>query len=406
MNCRGCGGKLSQTFLDLGESPIANNLIAVNSKIAVDTKYPLKVMVCNKCAFVQLSEDVLRTILFPENYLYHSSYSSTWLAHCENYTQYIINLLDLKNNDLVVEIASNDGYLLQYFAKKRINVLGIEPSQIVAEVARKKNIPTLVNFFGKDLAKNLEKGKKPRLIIGNNVLAHVPDVHDFIEGLALLLDDEGLITLEFPHINNLIMYNQFDTIYHEHLSYLSLTALNPIFIKYKLKAVKVQKLDTHGGSLRVHLAKSNSRWEISTSVIEVFEEEALLDPRSNEVMDRLKASVLSIKENLISELQTFKKAGFKIAAYGAAAKGVSLLNYCDINSDVVKFVVDRNPFKQGKMLPGVNIEVVGVEKLLQDPPDVVLVLPWNLSNEIKVFLQKELGLNPILLRAIPRVERF
>lgn len=406
MICRGCGNQFFQTFLDLGVSPIANNLIDVNSPIELVQKYPLKAMVCEACAFVQLSEIIPRETLFSENYLYYSSYSTSWLAHCKKFAKDMVALLDLTSDDLVVEIASNDGYLLQYFMELRVEVKGIEPSLGVAEVARSKGIPTTVDFFGENLANTLITKRKPRLIIGNNVLAHVPDIHDFIKGLGILLDEEGIITLEFPHLYNLIKFKQFDTVYHEHLSYLSLTSLNPIFLEHDLKVFKIEKLDTHGGSLRVYLAKSYSSWKVCNSVDDIFEEEKLLDPRIPAVYGALQDSVLAIKNDLNSKLQKLKNKGFKIAAYGAAAKGVTLLNFCGINSDLIEYVVDRNLYKQGKSLPGSNIRVVGVEKLTTDVPDVVLILPWNLSSEIASYINSEIGINPVLMRAIPQVEYF
>lgn len=404
MNCRGCGNQLSLTFLDLGVSPIANNLIDATSTIETVQQYPLKAMVCEACSFVQLSEVIPRDTLFPERYLYHSSYSTSWLAHCKKFAQDMVALLGLTNDDLVVEIASNDGYLLQYFMEMSVEVKGVEPSLGVAEVARSKGIPTIVDFFGEDLAKVLATERKPRLVIGNNVLAHVPDIHDFIRGLEILLDEGGIITLEFPHICNLIKFKQFDTVYHEHLSYLSLTCLHPIFSKYNLKVFKIEKIDTHGGSLRVYLAKSNSNWKVCDSVDSIFEEEKLLDPRIPSVYLTLQDSVISIKNDLKSKLQELKNIGFKIAAYGAAAKGVTLLNFCRIGSDLIDYVVDRNFNKQGKLLPGSNIKVVGVEKLTTDVPDVILILPWNLSNEIASYIYSEIGINPVLIRAIPQIE--
>lgn len=406
MNCRGCGDELSLILLDLGLSPIANNLIDTNLEAEVVQKHALKVMTCENCALVQLSEVISKGTLFPKNYLYYSSYSTSWLAHCKKYVQEIITFLDLTKDDFVIELASNDGYLLQFFMELGIEILGIEPAEGVAAVAKSKNIPTLIDFFGRDIANRLEKKRKPRLIIGNNVLAHVPDLHDFIAGLEILLDDEGIITLEFPHIVNLIRLNQFDTIYHEHFSYLSLSALNPIFIKYNLKVFKVEKLETHGGSIRIYLAKLLSKWEITQSVEKIFEEEIHFDPRRPDVYKDLQEKVLQVKSSLISELQTLKNNGYKIAAYGAAAKGVTLLNYCGINSNIVDYVVDRNPHKHGMLLPGSYIQVVGVEKLTQEVPDVVLVLPWNLSSEIKHYFKSELRVNPRLLRAIPSVEYF
>jgi SAM-dependent methyltransferase len=406
MICRGCGNQLSLTFLDLGVSPIANNLIDATSPIETVQQYPLKAMVCEVCSFVQLSKVIPRETLFPERYLYHSSYSTSWLAHCKKFAQDMVAFLDLTNDDLVVEIASNDGYLLQYFMELGVQVKGIEPSLGVAELAKSKGIPTIVDFFGENLANTLVVEKKPRLIIGNNVIAHVPDIHDFIRGLGILLDEEGIITLEFPHIYNLIKFKQFDTVYHEHLSYLSLTSLKPIFLKHNLKVFKIEKLDTHGGSLRVYLAKSYSTWKVCNSVHGILGEEKLLDPRIPRVYGALQDSVISIKNDLNSKLQQLRNKGFKIAAYGAAAKGVTLLNFCGVGRDLIDYVVDLNPNKQGKFLPGCLVPIVDIEVLNSNPPDVLLILPWNLSLEIKAQLCNLIESGMQTMRAIPKVELF
>ena len=258
MNCRGCGAEPTLTFLDLGMSPIANNLVKTKQLSHQVKKYPLRALTCEKCALVQLSEVIPREILFPASYTYFSSYSSSWLEHSKTYSEKLISLLHLNQNDLVVEVASNDGYLLQYFANISIQVLGIEPASGVAKTAIAKGIPTLINYFGESIALELAKGKKPKLMIGNNVLAHVPDLHDFIKGFSILIDDEGIITFEFPHIVDLIKNTQFDTVYHEHYSYLSVTALLPIFAQYGLKVINIEKLLTHGGSLRIFVAKNIS----------------------------------------------------------------------------------------------------------------------------------------------------
>ena len=406
MNCRGCGAKLTLTFLDLGMSPIANNLVKDKQLNHQKKSYPLRAMTCEKCSLVQLSEAIPKEKLFPSSYTYFSSYSSTWLEHSKAYAEKMISLLLLNQNDLVVEIASNDGYLLQYFANSSIKVLGIEPASGVAKTAIAKGIPTLINYFGESTAVELTQGQKPKLMIGNNVLAHVPDIHDFIKGLSLLIADEGLITFEFPHLLNLIKKTQFDTIYHEHYSYLSVSALLPIFAQYGLRIINVEKLLTHGGSLRIFVAKNMSSWIVHESVRTTIAEESQYDPRDLIIYDTLQRKVEGIKHNLLSELIKCKKDGKSISAYGAAAKGVTLLNYCGISNDLIDYVVDLNPNKQGKFLPGSQIPIVGINVFDMKIPDILLVLPWNLSIEIKSQLSSYLKSGMKTIRAIPKVEYF
>lgn len=367
VNCRGCGANLSLTFLDLRSSPIANDLISFENLNSPEVFYPLHVMTCEQCAFVQLPEVTSRESLFRSDYVYYSSYSSSWLKHSQEYAAKMIELLSLSEKDLVIEVASNDGYLLQYFINDGIQVLGVEPSSGVAQVAVTKDVPTLIDFFGARLAKKLAINQKPKLMIGNNVLAHVPDIHDFIEGFALLIAHDGVITFEFPHLVSLIRNNQFDTIYHEHFSYLSVTALKPVIEQYGLKLIKVEKLSTHGGSIRIFLAKLNSDWKTDPSVEQILREEMDFDPREQSTRESLQFNCLQVKLDLLNELIGLKKSGQHVAAYGAAAKGNTLLNYCGIDSDLIEYVVDLNPHKQGKYLPGSRILVVDSEQLSQSP---------------------------------------
>jgi hypothetical protein len=406
VRCRSCRSELKLTLIDLGSSPIANNLETDNDLILQSEKFPLKVLTCHVCSLVQLSETISEKNLFASNYSYHSSYSTSWLTHSKNYVDEIIHFLEINENDLVIEIASNDGYLLQFFREAGINVLGIEPAADVANVAINKKIPTLINYFSESIARELRAKLKPKLILGNNVLAHVPDIQDFVKGLDILLDDDGIITLEFPHLMNLIKFNQFDTVYHEHYSYLSITALMPIFVKHNMKIFDIKELSTHGGSLRIYVAKKSSKWEIKKSVERIIHEESKYDPRDELIYTNLQERVLLLKKSLLREILELKNSGLKIAAYGAAAKGVTLLNYCGINSDIIDYVVDLNPHKQGKFLPGSRIPIVEISRLLQDPPDVLLVLPWNLSIEIKKSILEFKDLKCRFLRAIPRVEYF
>ena len=406
VRCRSCRSELNLTLIDLGSSPIANNLETDNDLNLQSKEFPLKVLTCHVCSLVQLSETVSEKKLFASNYSYHSSYSTSWLIHSKNYVDEIIHFLEINENDLVIEIASNDGYLLQYFREAGINVLGIEPAADVANVAINKKIPTLIDYFSESIAKELRGKLKPKLILGNNVLAHVPDIQDFVKGLDILLDDDGIITLEFPHLMNLIKFNQFDTVYHEHYSYLSITALMPIFVKHNMKIFDIKELSTHGGSLRIYVAKKSSKWEIKESVEQIIHEESKYDPRDEFIYTNLQERVLLLKKSLMQEMLELKNSGLKIAAYGAAAKGVTLLNYCGIDSDIIDYVVDMNPHKQGKFLPGSRIPIVEISRLLQDPPDVLLVLPWNLSLEIRKTILEFKDLKFRFLRAIPRLEYF
>ena len=406
LKCRGCSSSLNSTFLNLGSSPIANDLLYAEGLNSPEVHYPLHVMTCEACSLVQLPNIVSRESLFRSDYVYFSSYSSSWLMHSQNYVLKMIDKLKLSTKDLVIEVASNDGYLLQYFTEVGIPVLGIEPSSGVAKVAIERDIPTLVDFFGTEIAQNLSLGVKPRLMLGNNVLAHVPDLHDFIQGFSTLIAEDGLITFEFPHLLSLIQNNQFDTIYHEHFSYLSITALNPIFNKYGLRLIDVEKLSTHGGSIRIYLCKNHSSWETSGSVAQIFLEESLMDPRNSEILQPMQDATVQVKINLLEELLRLKRDGAKIAGYGAAAKGNTLLNYCGIDSTLIEYVIDLNPHKQGKFLPGSRIPVFGMQKLNDFTPDVLLVLPWNISSEIKSQQSylSERGMR--FLRAIPKLEYF
>lgn len=404
--CRGCSQNLKSTFLDLGITPIANNLINQKNIHEPEIFYPLHSMVCDNCSLVQLPELVQKEILFSSDYVYYSSYSSSWLDHSKAYANEMVRNLSLVPNDLVIEVASNDGYLLQYFAALGIQVLGIEPAVEVANVSISKGIKTISEFFGAHLAIKLAAGQKPKLIIGNNVLAHVPDLHDFIKGFSILIADDGIITFEFPHLVNLIKNNQFDTIYHEHFSYLSITALKPILEMHGLRIIDVEEIGTHGGSLRVYLAKSHNLPVKTDNLNKIISQEIIYDPRKLDIRSNLQQKVNQIKIELISELIKCKKANKRVIAYGAAAKGNTLLNYSRIDSDLIECVVDLNPSKQGKLLPGSRIPIVGDSILKDNPPDVLFILPWNISEEIKNQLSflSESGVK--YFRAIPNVEYF
>lgn len=408
MNCRGCDSLLSKTFIDLGESPIANNLLTLEQLGKKEEFFPLHTRTCDSCGLVQLPEISSRETLFPENYTYYSSYSKSWLAHSQMYATKMIEKLGLMEDDLVVEVASNDGYLLQYFRGAGIPVLGIEPAAEVAKVAKQeRDIPTVVEFFGHDTAKKLlEQNTKSRLMIANNVLAHVPDIHDFVAGFEVLLAEDGIVTFEFPHLLNLILLNQFDTIYHEHYSYLNVMSLIPIFAKHGLRIFDVEELDTHGGSLRIFVCRTKSHWKEDASVKNCIYEEGIHDPRSDNVALKAQSRSQQVKSELLDELDRIKKSGKTVAAYGAAAKGNTLLNFVGVKSGSIDYVVDRNPHKQGKYLPGSHIPIVSEDYLQKKPPDVLLILPWNLAVELNQQLDYLKKLNVKFLRAIPSLEYF
>jgi SAM-dependent methyltransferase len=382
--CRFCRTPLSRTFADLGMSPIANAFLSPAQINKMEPFYPLHAYVCEACLLVQLEDFEVPKNIFNEQYAYFSSYSDSWLDHARRYTDLITARLGLGANSFVVEIASNDGYLLQYFVEKGIPVLGVEPSGNVARVAMSKGVDTWVEFFTAKSAQELvEKRRKPDLVLGNNVLAHVPDLNDFVQGLKIVLSEQGVITMEFPHLLCLIRENQFDTIYHEHFSYFSLLAATRIFAKHGLRIFDVDRLSTHGGSLRIYATHQESkRWEEQSSVGKLLAEErdAGLDDISS--YSKFSDQVNKTKLDLLRFLIDLKRAGKKIVGYGAPAKGNTLLNFCGIRSDFLEFTVDKNPQKQGMFLPGTHIPIVPPERIFEAKPDYVLILPWNLRNEI------------------------
>lgn len=406
MNCRFCGNKLTYEFVDLVSSPLSNSFLTSEQLSKPEIFYPLKVYLCEKCFLVQLDEFKKAEEIFDKGYIYYSSFSKIWLEHSKRYTKMIIKKFNINCKSLVVEIASNDGYLLQYFKEKDIPVLGIEPSKNTAKVAINKGIGTIIDFFNTNLAKNMiDNGKNADLIIGNNVLAHVPNLNDFVEGIKILLKPKGIVTLEFPHVVQLIENNQFDTIYHEHFSYFSLTTAKKVFKSHKLELFEVEEIPTHGGSLRVYLKHEGERnFKISKSVKDLLIKEELLGVKNLNYYFKFKKNVVKIKNDFLKFLIDSKMQGKKIAAYGAAAKGNTLLNYCGIKKDLIEFVVDASPYKQGKYLPGSHIPVVSEGKIREVKPDYVIILPWNIRDEIMEQLSyiKEWGGKFVI--AIPGLE--
>mgnify|MGYP001198484922 CR=1 FL=1 len=380
--CRLCGAPLEHTFVDLGMSPPCESFVPAAAVNNMEPYYPLHAFVCSECFLVQLGEYVAPEEIF-EEYAYFSSYSDSWVAHARRYCELAIERLSLHRDSFVVEIASNDGYLLQHFLEKDIPILGIEPAINVAKVAVEKGIPTLTDFFGKALAKQMvAEGRQADLIIGNNVLAQVPDLNDFVAGMKVLLKPSGAITLEFPHIARLIEENQFDTIYHEHFSYFSLLTIEKMAERHGLKVFDVEELPTHGGSLRVYLTHAANAIRREPRVDALLERERECKLDRVETYTAFAAAVRQTKRNLLSFLIRLKEMRKSICAYGAPGKGNTLLNYCGIGTDFIDFAVDRNPYKHGRFTPGMHIPIKPVSEIERTKPDYILILPWNLKNEI------------------------
>ena len=383
LTCRFCNAPLEHVFVDLGMSPLSNAYLSADQLLQMEPFYPLKVFVCAKCFLVQLPEFASPQDIFSD-YAYFSSVSESWLRHCESYARRVTGKYGLDADSLVVEVASNDGYLLQFFKQQGVPVLGIEPAANVARAAQAAGIPTVVRFFGTQAAKELSaEGRKADLLIGNNVLAHVPDLNDFVEGLRGLLKPDGVITMEFPHLARLMSEKQFDTIYHEHFSYFSFTTVTRVFEAHGLTVFDVEELPTHGGSLRIHARHAKcARWPVSAAV------RALLDREAADGFTRLEhylgfeAQVVEVKHSLLGFLIEARRAGKKVVGYGAAAKGNTLLNYCGVRGDFLDFVADLSPHKQGRYLPGTHIPIVAPERIREARPDFVLILPWNIRAEV------------------------
>ncbi|HEX5001146.1 MAG TPA: class I SAM-dependent methyltransferase [Bacteroidia bacterium] len=381
--CRFCDAPLQYTFVDLGMSPLCQDHVKPDELRRMEPFYPLHAYVCTNCFLVQLEEFAAPSDIFSD-YAYFSSYSDFWLKHVEQYTNEMIERFPINSESLVAEIASNDGYLLQYFVANGIPVLGIDPAANIAEYAIKKGIRTEIKFFGVNAAREIiEKYGKADLLIGNNVLAHVPDINDLVGGMKILLKPNGTITMEFPHLQRLVEGNQFDTIYHEHFSYLSFTTVEKIFVHHGLTLFDVDELATHGGSIRVYAKHTEDESKpLSKKVIEMRNREREIGMQSIEYYKDFEEKVHETKRKILEFLIAAKSTGKKIIGYGAPGKGNTLLNYCGIRTDFLDFTVDRNPHKQGNYLPGTLIPILSPEKILEARPDYVLILPWNIKDEI------------------------
>jgi hypothetical protein len=381
--CRFCSTPLTNEMVDLGMSPLCESFLKADQLNQMEPFYPLKVYVCNECFLAQLEEYVNPVEIFTE-YAYFSSYSDSWLTHCKNYTDQMIQRFNLSKEKHVIELASNDGYLLQYFVQKGIPVLGIEPAKNVAKVAIEKGIPSITEFFGVKLAQKLAKeGTKADLLLGNNVLAQVPDINDFVGGMKIALKPQGVITMEFPHLMRLIEGNQFDTIYHEHFSYFSFITVEKIFAKHGITLFDVEELSTHGGSIRIYGRHSEDMSKpVTERALELKAREIQAGYDKMETYGNFANQVRETKRKILEILIEAKKKGKRIVGYGAPGKGNTLLNYCGIRNDFLDYTVDRSLYKHGRFTPGTHIEIFSPDKIQADRPDYLFILPWNLKDEI------------------------
>lgn len=405
MKCRHCSTELKVVLTDLQNSPPSNSFLTAEQLNQPETYFPLKIYVCESCFLAQVDEYKSAADIFNDEYVYFSSFSKSWLAHSKKYTDQMTERFGYDADSLVVEIASNDGYLLQYFKEKNISVLGIEPTANTAKVAEEKGIPSLVKYFGEQTARELvAEGRRADLLLGNNVLAHVPDINDFVRGMKLLLTDNGVVTMEFPHLYQLVKHNQFDTIYHEHFSYLSFHCVQTIFESVGFEIFDVEEIPTHGGSLRIYAKhqEDNSK-KIEENIARVLHKEADVGILNVAYYNDFQKSCDKVKIDFLKFLIEAKKEGDKVVGYGAAAKGNTLMNYCGVKKDMIDYVVDASPYKQGKFLPGSHIPVVKEEVLKADQPDYVVIFPWNIQQEIMTQLSYIKGWGGKFVIAIPEL---
>ncbi len=403
--CRSCDAEIEHVLVDLGVSPLSNSYLSAERLDAMEPFYPLRVLLCGNCWLAQLPAATRPEDIFSD-YAYFSSYSESWLRHAENYVEMMIRRFGLDASRRVIEIAANDGYLLQYFAARGVPVLGIEPAANVAQAAVDKGIPTRVEFFGTETARAMvAEGQTADLLLGNNVLAHVPDLNDFIAAMKIVLKPGGLITMEFPHVMKLMAGNQFDTIYHEHFSYFSLLSVESAFARHGITLFDVDELPTHGGSLRIYARhEEDTSRPVTDNLIELRRRELDGGVERLETYRAFAGQVAETKRGLLEFLIRAKREGKRIVGYGAPAKGNTLLNYCGIRTDFIDYTVDRSPHKQGRFLPGSHIPIFAPEKIGETKPDYVLILPWNLKDEIVGQMARIRDWGGRFVVPIPRVE--
>jgi SAM-dependent methyltransferase len=408
MKCRNCGTILEMVLIDLGSSPLSNAYLTTIELRRPEKWFPLRVLVCQKCWLVQAESYSRATEIFNDEYAYFSSFSDAWLTHSQKYFEYVKEQYELDESSFVLEVASNDGYLLQHFVGDGIPCLGVEPTASTAAAARAKGVPTIERFFGEDLAREIvEEQGRADLWIGNNVLAHVPDPQDFLNGVRTSLKDTGIATFEFPHLMNLIERNQFDTIYHEHFSYLSFNATVDLMQRSGLQIFRVDELPTHGGSLRVFVQiAANGLAPVEVSVQDLLGREQQAGMLNADYYTGFQEKALKVKDDFLRFLLDSKANGSSVAGYGAAAKGNTLLNFGGVGPDAVRFVVDRNPSKQGKYMPGSRIPIVGVDALKSHEPDFIVIFPWNLKEEVMDQLDYARKWGAQFVTAVPCLEIY
>lgn len=407
MQCRFCNTELTHVFADLDDAPPSNSYLKPEDVSADEARYPLKVWTCHTCYLTQLDEFKSHSEIFSEDYAYFSSFSTTWVAHAEAYVEKMVAEFGLDENSHIVEVASNDGYLLQFANQRGIPCLGVEPTASTAKAAREKGIDTREVFFGRDSAQALkDEGKAADLTAANNVLAHVPDIKDFVGGFKILLKEQGVATFEFPHLMQLVANNQFDTIYHEHFSYLSLLSVKAIFEDAGLRVFHVEEIPTHGGSLRVYACHAESAHETRPSVGEVLGKEQGAGMDNISYYQGFQANIETVCDDFKTFLKQAKADGKKVAAYGAAAKGNTLLNYCRLGTESIDFVCDLSPHKQGLYLPGSKIPIQSPDALEDEKPDYIVILPWNLRDEVANQLAYARDWGAQFVVAIPNLEIF
>ena len=407
MNCRHCNSFLKDSFLNLGFAPPSNAYLTDTDLLRPEIYFPLKIMVCKSCWLVQTEDHAKAEDLFSPDYAYFSSSSSSFLKHAKNYSKVLTETLGLRKSSFVIEVASNDGYLLKNFVNSGIPCLGIEPTKSTAMAAEKLGVPVLQEFFGEEIGTQLAaEGKKADLVIGNNVYAHVPDINDFTRGLKEVLKPGGTITLEFPHLMKLIEYNQFDTVYHEHFSYLSLYTVNHIFQAFDLRVYDVEQLPTHGGSLRIYGCHSDDIRQTKKAVIKLLREEESFGLKNIEFYKSFQVQADKVKDNLIEFLIKQKKSGKKVVAYGAAAKGNTLLNYAGVKPDLLSEVYDISDSKQGKYMPSSHIPIKAPSAINPNETDYILILPWNIASEVIEQNSALIEHDIKFITAVPKIDFF